>query len=113
MILSLEQTADVKPVKEELVQEEEEEKAVVESSPDDMSEPLLKEEEKSPEVDVMELFTQVTESQPLSSLYDHLKEKPEALTLLAPAAGDAIISLDFSCPGESPQALTPLIFSTA
>lgn len=113
MILSLEQTADVKPVKEELVQEGEEEKAVVESSPADVSEPLLKQEERGPEVDVMELFTQVTERQPLSSLYDHLKGKPEALALLAPAAGDTIISLDFSCPGLCPQCLTALTLSTA
>uniref|UniRef100_A0A674NX38 Hypoxia-inducible factor 1-alpha n=1 Tax=Takifugu rubripes TaxID=31033 RepID=A0A674NX38_TAKRU len=55
-------------------------------------------EEKNPELDVMEMLTEVTESQPVSSLYDKLKEKPEALTLLAPAAGDTIISLDFSCP---------------
>lgn len=99
MILSLEQTADVKPVKEELMQEEEEEKVVVQSSPPDMSEPLLKKEEKGAEVDVMEVITQVTESKPLSNLHDYLKRKPEALTLLAPAAGDTIISLDFSCPG--------------
>lgn len=95
MILSLEQTADVKPVKVEPLQEEE--KAVVESSPPDVSEPLLKEEEK------------VTETQPRSSLYETLKEKPEALTLLAPAAGDTIISLDFSCPG---WCLPSLSFST-
>ncbi|XP_003962523.2 hypoxia inducible factor 1 subunit alpha a [Takifugu rubripes] len=98
MVLSLEQTADVKPVKEELLQEEEEEKFIIESSSPDISEPLLKEEEKNPELDVMEMLTEVTESQPVSSLYDKLKEKPEALTLLAPAAGDTIISLDFSCP---------------
>lgn len=102
MILSLEQTADVKPVKEELLQEEQEEKKlIVESSSPDISEPLLKEEEKNPELDVMEMLTEVTESQPVSSLYEKLKEKPEALTLLAPAAGDTIISLDFSCPGLS------------
>lgn len=102
MILSLEQTADVKPVKEELLQEEQEEKKlIVESSSPDISEPLLKEEEKNPELDVMEILTEVTESQPVSSLYEKLKEKPEALTLLAPAAGDTIISLDFSCPGLS------------
>lgn len=117
MILSLEQTADVKPVKEELVTKEEEEggegeEAVVESSPPDMSEPLLK-EEKDPEVDVMKLLTQVTESQPVSSLYDHLKGKPEALNLLAPAAGDKIISLDFSCPGSCPPPLIPWILSSA
>lgn len=111
MILSLEQTTDVKPVKEELLQEED--KAQVEITPPDTPEPLLKAEEKGPEVDVMELFTQVTETQPLSSLYERLKEKPEALTQLAPAAGDTIIPLDFSCSGVWPQTLTSLIPSTA
>ncbi|XP_070775960.1 hypoxia inducible factor 1 subunit alpha a isoform X1 [Enoplosus armatus] len=115
LILSLEQSFDVKPVKEE---QQEEEKAVVESSQPDMSPTLLKEdeedeeedeedkeEEKSPEVDVVKLFTQAVEVQPLASLYDQLKEEPEALTLLAPAAGDAIISLDFSCPDSEIQLL--------
>lgn len=100
MILSLEQTADVKPVKEELL--EGEENTAVESSP---ATPLLKEKERGTEVDIMELLTEATEPQPLSSLYDQLKKKPEALTLLAPAAGDTIISLDFSCPGLWPQSL--------
>lgn len=100
--MSLEQTADVKPVKEELPQEED--KAVVESSQPDMSPTLLKEdvEEKGPEVDVIKRFTQAVEAQP-TSLYDRLKEEPEALTRLAPAAGDTIILLDFSCPGSWPQ----------
>lgn len=105
MILSLEQTPDVKPVKEE-------QNAVVKSSQPDMSPTLLKVEVevkgelelevelKGPEVDVIKLFTQAMEAQPLTSLYDQLKEEPEALTLLAPAAGDTIISLDFSCPGS-------------
>lgn len=104
LILSLEQVEDVKPVKEEL--QEEEEKAVVEISPSDNSpKPLLKVEveEKVPEVDVTKLFTQAVVAQPLPSLYDQLKEEPEALTLLAPAAGDAIISLDFSCPDSDLQ----------
>lgn len=117
MILSLEQTTDVKPVKEE-------QNAVVESSQPDMSPTLLKEEVKGevevevevelelkgPEVDVIKLFTQAMEAQPLTSLYDQLKEEPEALTLLAPAAGDTIISLDFSCPGSWPliHTLKPL-----
>lgn len=97
MILSLEQTADVKPVKEE-------QNAVVESSQPGMSPTLLKVEveQKGPEVDVIKLFTQAIEAKPLTSLYDQLKEEPEALTLLAPAAGDTIISLDFSCPGSWP-----------
>uniref|UniRef100_A0A3Q3WTY6 Hypoxia-inducible factor 1-alpha n=1 Tax=Mola mola TaxID=94237 RepID=A0A3Q3WTY6_MOLML len=98
MILSLEQTADVKPVKEELLQEEE--KAVVESNEPNVSPTLPKGEveEKGLEVDVIKMFTQAVENQPLTSLYDQLKGQPEALTLLAPAAGDTIISLDFSCP---------------
>uniref|UniRef100_A0A673AVL4 Hypoxia-inducible factor 1-alpha n=1 Tax=Sphaeramia orbicularis TaxID=375764 RepID=A0A673AVL4_9TELE len=72
LILSLEQTEDMKPV---------------------------------PELDVIKLFTQAVETQPLTSLYDQLKEEPEALTLLAPAAGDTIISLDFSCPDSDIQLL--------
>ncbi|XP_031703013.1 hypoxia inducible factor 1 subunit alpha a [Anarrhichthys ocellatus] len=95
LILSLEQIEDVKPVKEE---QQEEEKDVVESSQPDMSQFLLKDEKKGPELDVIKLFTQAVEAKPLASLYDQLKAQPEALTLLAPAAGDAIISLDFSCP---------------
>lgn len=89
-------------MKEELPQEED--KAVVESSQPDMSPTLLKEdvEEKGPEVDVIKLFTQAVEAQP-TSLYERLKEEPEALTRLAPAAGDTIILLDFSCPGSWPQ----------
>ncbi|XP_040916168.1 hypoxia inducible factor 1 subunit alpha a [Toxotes jaculatrix] len=103
LILSLEQTEDVKPVKEE---KQEEEKAVVESSLPDMSQTVLtKEEEKGPELDVIKLFTQAVKAQPVASLYDQLKEEPEALTLLAPAAGDTIISLDFSCPDSEIQLL--------
>lgn len=36
-----------------------------------------------------------------SELYEQLKEEPEALTVLAPAAGDTIISLDFNNSGAS------------
>lgn len=105
LILSLEQTEDVKPIKEELQQEEEE--VVVDISQPEPSPTLLKEEveEKLPEVDVIKLFTLSSKAQSLS-LYDQLKEEPEALTLLAPAAGDTIISLDFSCPGLWPQTHT-------
>uniref|UniRef100_UPI0037E92F4C hypoxia inducible factor 1 subunit alpha a isoform X2 n=1 Tax=Semicossyphus pulcher TaxID=241346 RepID=UPI0037E92F4C len=89
LILSLEQTEDVKAIKEEKQQEEE--KAEVESIQSDMSPPLLKEEEeKGPELDVVKLFTQTVEVRPLPSLYDQLKEEPEALTLLAPAADSEI-----------------------
>eukprot|EP00064_Thunnus_orientalis_P007879 superscaffoldBa00000900_g7901 len=102
LIMSLEQTEDVKPVKEE---HQEEEKAVVEISQPDMSPILQKEEEKAPELDVVKLFTQAADAKPLVSLYDQLKEEPEALTLLAPAAGDTIISLDFGCPDSEIQLL--------
>lgn len=110
MILSLEQTMDVKPVKEEQLQEEE--KSAEKSSQPEMSPTLVKKdvEEKGTEVDVIELFTQAVEKKPPTSLYEQLKEEPEALTLLAPAAGDTIISLDFSCPGWWPQ-IHALIFT--
>lgn len=109
--MSLEQTEDVKPVKKE---QQEEEKVVVESSQPDLSVTLQEEEkkeedkekEKVSELDVIQMFTQAVEAQPLPSLYEQLKEEPEALTLLAPAAGDTIISLDFSCPGLCPHTNT-------
>lgn len=47
-----------------------------------------------------QLFTKV-ESEDTSSLFDKLKKEPDALTLLAPAAGDTIISLDFGGSGGS------------
>ncbi|XP_047466369.1 hypoxia inducible factor 1 subunit alpha a [Mugil cephalus] len=96
LILSLEQTEDVKPGKEE---QQEADKPEVESSQPVLS-PVKKEEEeedKCAELDVIKLFTQVLKKQP-DSLYDKLKAEPEALTLLAPAAGDTIISLDLSSP---------------
>ncbi|XP_054469698.1 hypoxia inducible factor 1 subunit alpha a [Anoplopoma fimbria] len=101
LILSLEQIEDVKPLKEE---KQEEEKVVVESSQPDVSQTVI-DEKKSPELDVIKLFTQAVEAKPPASLYDQLKAQPEALTLLAPAAGDAIISLDFSCPDSEIQLL--------
>lgn len=101
-VLSLEQTMALKPVKEELVLEEEKENVVpLENS--QMEVPKVEEEkaeEEGPEVDVIKQFTLKAVAQPLSSLYDHLKNEPEALTLLAPAPGDTIIALDFSCPGS-------------
>lgn len=94
----------MKPVKEE---QKDQEKVVVLSCSLEKSPTLLKnkerEEEKAPEMDVIKLFTQTLEPKPVTSLYEQLKEEPEALTLLAPAAGDTIISLDFSCPGLWPH----------
>ncbi|XP_037098152.1 hypoxia inducible factor 1 subunit alpha a [Syngnathus acus] len=104
LILSLEQTEDVNPVKEEKKDEEK----VVQSCPLENSPTLPKKEigaEKAPELDVIKLFTQTLEPKSVTSLYEQLKEEPEALTLLAPAAGGAIISLDFSCPDSDIQLL--------
>lgn len=49
---------------------------------------------ESSDMKMTQLFTKV-ESADTSSLFDKLKKEPDALTLLAPAAGDTIISLDF------------------
>uniref|UniRef100_A0A3Q0TAQ9 Hypoxia-inducible factor 1-alpha n=1 Tax=Amphilophus citrinellus TaxID=61819 RepID=A0A3Q0TAQ9_AMPCI len=95
LILSVKQTADVKPVKEE---QQEEDQAVVESSPSDRSPTEEKEEVKGPKMNVLKILTHLADTQLSHSLYDHLKEQPEALTMLAPAAGDTIIPLDFGCP---------------
>ncbi|KAI1895370.1 hypothetical protein AGOR_G00105590 [Albula goreensis] len=54
-------------------------------------------EGESPEANMTKLFTKAEENNN-TDLYEKLKEEPEALTLLAPAAGDTIISLDFSSP---------------
>uniref|UniRef100_A0A6Q2YGS8 Hypoxia-inducible factor 1-alpha n=1 Tax=Esox lucius TaxID=8010 RepID=A0A6Q2YGS8_ESOLU len=94
LVLSLEQIEDMRPVKKERIEEEEVEE---ESSEAEMS-PVPLKEELSPELDVIKLFTQAMEKEPVTSLYDRLKAEPEALTVLAPAAGDTIISLDFSSP---------------
>uniref|UniRef100_A0A3Q2ZWJ7 Hypoxia-inducible factor 1-alpha n=1 Tax=Kryptolebias marmoratus TaxID=37003 RepID=A0A3Q2ZWJ7_KRYMA len=92
LILSLEQTEDVKPVKKK--EEQEEEQVEIESS----ITIRVGKEEKSPELDVVKLFTDMVEPEPVGSLYERFKHNSEALTLLAPAAGDTIISLDFSSP---------------
>lgn len=57
------------------------------------TESVLKPVESS-DMKMTQLFTKV-ESEDASCLFDKLKKEPDALTLLAPAAGDTIISLDF------------------
>lgn len=95
LILSLEQTQDVKPEKEEEDEQEEEVNVEIESS----ITVLVKKEEKSPQLDVVKLFTEMVGPGPVGTLYERFKHNSEALTLLAPAAGDTIIPLDFGCPG--------------
>ncbi|XP_030627469.1 hypoxia inducible factor 1 subunit alpha b isoform X2 [Chanos chanos] len=93
LILSLQQTAsEQKDVEKEEEKIEEQEEV-----------------EESTEVDMMKIFTKqedlgcATESS--ETLYEQLKEEPEALTLLAPAAGDTIISLDFTSSDSDMQLL--------
>lgn len=108
--MSVKQTADLKPVKEE---QQEEDQLVVEISQVELSpvqpkkaklekeEEVQKEEEvvKSPKMNILKILTDSAVTQLPINLYDHLKGEPEALTMLAPAAGDTIVSLHFSCPG--------------
>ncbi|XP_023681271.1 hypoxia inducible factor 1 subunit alpha a [Paramormyrops kingsleyae] len=90
LVLSLEQTLE--DSKEEAKEEVEE---------DTHEEP--KEDVEGPEAAMFELFTKVEEREGSESLYEQLKEEPEALTLLAPAAGDTIIHLDFTSPESELQ----------
>uniref|UniRef100_A0AAR2J9Y5 Hypoxia-inducible factor 1-alpha n=1 Tax=Pygocentrus nattereri TaxID=42514 RepID=A0AAR2J9Y5_PYGNA len=73
---------------------------VTEPKAADKTEPEVEKEEES-EVDMTKLFkheTLLCSVENSESLYEKLKEEPEALTVLAPAAGDTIISLDFNSP---------------
>nr|QCF47166.1 hypoxia inducible factor 1 alpha [Heteropneustes fossilis] len=93
MVLSLQQTVPEKT--------EEEEEEVVEVE-------LQIEHEDSSVMDMMKLFKKDHLScsvESPKSLYETLKDEPEALTLLAPAPGDTIISLDFDSPDSDMQVL--------
>lgn len=52
----------------------------------------------SPEMKMTKLLGKDT-LEDSNSLFEKLKKEPDALTLLAPAAGDTIISLDFGTDG--------------
>ncbi|KAI7799868.1 hypoxia inducible factor 1 subunit alpha b isoform X2 [Triplophysa rosa] len=65
-------------------------------------------EDEASEVDVLKLFKSddlKCSVESSVSLYEKLKEEPEALTRLAPAAGDTIITLDFNNPESDMQLL--------
>uniref|UniRef100_A0A3P9BIF9 Hypoxia-inducible factor 1-alpha n=1 Tax=Maylandia zebra TaxID=106582 RepID=A0A3P9BIF9_9CICH len=81
-VLSQVELSPVQPKKAELEKEEE----------------VQKEEEvvKSPKMNILKILTDSAVTQLPINLYDHLKGEPEALTMLAPAAGDTIVSLHFS-----------------
>ncbi|RVE57229.1 hypothetical protein OJAV_G00214360 [Oryzias javanicus] len=95
LVMSLEQIEDVKSVKEE---PQEADEAAAEND-----EPASPKPENGPEQELIKHFKKMAQSEPSDTLYDQLKEEPEALTLLAPAAGDTIITLDFSQPEPEPE----------
>uniref|UniRef100_M4AG94 Hypoxia-inducible factor 1-alpha n=1 Tax=Xiphophorus maculatus TaxID=8083 RepID=M4AG94_XIPMA len=98
LILSLEQTQEMKPVKKEEEEEQQDEvKAEVKKSEAVQADD--EEEEETPEQKLHLNFQDlVIKKQEQDCLYNLLKGHPDALMLLAPAAGDTIISLDFSRP---------------
>ncbi|KAJ8290329.1 hypothetical protein GJAV_G00011480 [Gymnothorax javanicus] len=99
LVLSLEQT-EMKPKPEEVRSPEE-----VKSTDAEEVQPEESKGVEESETDMVKLFSRVAEPRSLDSLYEKLKEEPEALTLLAPAAGDTIISLDF---GTSESEMLPV-----
>uniref|UniRef100_A0A3B5LGM6 Hypoxia-inducible factor 1-alpha n=1 Tax=Xiphophorus couchianus TaxID=32473 RepID=A0A3B5LGM6_9TELE len=97
LILSLEQTQEMKPVKKEEEQQQDEVKAEVKKSEAVRAD--NEEEEETPEQKLHLNFQDlVIKKQEQDCLYNLLKGHPDALMLLAPAAGGTIISLDFSRP---------------
>lgn len=76
------------------------------TEPKDVEKASQEVEDEASEVDVLKLFKSEDDkcSMKGSHLFKKLKEDPEALTLLAPAAGDAIIALDFSNQGQNSSA---------
>ncbi|KAL4656336.1 hypoxia-inducible factor 1 alpha subunit-like [Arapaima gigas] len=89
LVLSLEQTE--KDIKEEA---EGDAKEDVKEDSEDVKFP----EPEGLEAHMIKLFTKADGTDCTDSLYEKLKEEPDGLTMLAPAAGDTIIHLDFSCP---------------
>ncbi|KAL4641822.1 hypoxia-inducible factor 1-alpha-like [Arapaima gigas] len=61
---------------------------------------LKEKESESSEEDTLKHFISYDEGDSNDSLYEKLKSEPEHLTQLAPAAGDAIIHLDFTIPAS-------------
>uniref|UniRef100_A0A3P9PML3 Hypoxia-inducible factor 1-alpha n=1 Tax=Poecilia reticulata TaxID=8081 RepID=A0A3P9PML3_POERE len=104
LILSLEQTQEMKPVKKEEDQEEQQQQQQDEVQAEVKKSEAVQaddeeEEEETPEQKLHLNFQDlVIKQQEQDCLYNLLKGHPDALMLLAPAAGDTIISLDFSRP---------------
>ncbi|XP_031438089.1 hypoxia inducible factor 1 subunit alpha b isoform X2 [Clupea harengus] len=103
LLLSLRQT--VTDPKIEVVEEEDRAEEVVLEEEEVVEEEEEEEEKKkSPELNITKLFISHSEEVSSDSLYEKLKASGSDLSLLAPAAGDTIISLDFTGP-DSDQVL--------
>lgn len=77
---------------------------------EEKEEELQIEHEDSSVMDMMKLFQKDHLScsvESPKSLYDTLKDEPEALTVLAPAPGDTFVSLDFDSSGNK-HCINPL-----
>lgn len=59
--------------------------------------------DESAEITMPPIFTKLDGEEDKESLFNKLKQEPELLTVLAPDAGDEIISLDFSSSDSEPQ----------
>ncbi|XP_076127892.1 hypoxia inducible factor 1 subunit alpha b [Alosa pseudoharengus] len=110
LLLSLQQTITepktekAEKEKVEMDKEEEEEELEVKM----VMKKTLKEDEKekeNSELNITKLFISHSEEGDSDSLYEQLKASGSDLTLLAPAAGDTIISLDFTGPDSDLQLL--------
>jgi len=65
---------------------------------------------ESPDMKMTKIFSK-DDLDDTNSLFEKLKQEPDALTVLAPAAGDTIISLDFSSNGGCAFALESMLIS--
>lgn len=98
VVLSLQQTVTESKTEEK---EELEIEQQVEEEKKEEEEVLEKEiEQEIQNMNLLKIEQVSSSAENSTSLYDKLKDEPEALTVLAPAAGDTIISLDFGCPGQ-------------
>lgn len=65
---------------------------------------------ESPDMKMTKIFSK-DDLDDTNSLFEKLKQEPDALTVLAPAAGDTIISLDFSSNGGCVFKLESMLIS--
>lgn len=67
---------------------------------------------ESPDMKMTKIFNK-DDLDDTNNLFEKLKQEPDALTVLAPAAGDTIISLDFSSNGGCVFKLESMLISKA